>query len=270
MCRCPAARSNGAPASSGGGDSARIVSALFRFDQMASRTFVNGATTLVDTQGRALPVTIGNVAAAATFDILLATGLRFVANASNTVYHSGTQSASFIEALFTDLFATYGVDASWDMRVRYHATVVTMPTAMTTGALTLGIRGLGGTPSNGAARMRGILRQATGAGPSQIMAHQTDTSGGQSYVLPTAPSLPDTFGFQHEQGAMRAHSGRWAGDFDSTPMVFDVGDQPATSANTSGYRDTRNILALAFGTGNTLSNVQVTIDQMRIDWRAAA
>lgn len=270
MCRCPSARSNGAPASSSSGDSARIVSALFRFDQMASRTFANGATTLVDTQGRALPVTIGNIAAAATFDVLLGTGLRFVANASNTVYHSGTQSASFIEALYSDLYATYGVDASWDIKVRYHASVITMPTAMVTGALTLGVRGVLGSPSNAAARMRGILRQATGAGPTQVMQHQTDASGGQTYTLPTAPSLPDTFGFQHEQGAMRAFAGRWGGDFDSTPMLFDVGDQPATSANTSGYRDSSNILALAFGTGNALANVVVTIDQLRIDWREAS
>lgn len=249
---------------------ARVSSALFRFDQMATVAFVNGATTLVDTQGRALPVTIGNVGAAATFGILSGTGLQFVANATNSVYNSATQTAAFIEALFSDIYATFDVDASHDVMVRYHVTLQTMPTGMVTGALTLGIRGITGSPSNATARFRGILRMATGAGPTQIMAHATDGSGGQAYVLPTVPSLPNVYGFQHEQAGTRAFAGRWATDFDDSPMLFDVGDQPATSANTSGYRDSSNILALAFGTGNALANVQVTIDQMRIDWRAAS
>lgn len=267
-CKGPGQWDDGVPAGQSASSSARIVSALFRFDQMATVALADGPTTLVDTNGIALPVTVGNVGAAATFRILNGTGLEFVANATNSQYNSNAQTASFIEALYPDLYATYGVDASYDMRVRIHTTVRTFPTNNVTGGLTLGVRGVTGSPSNSTNRYRGILTfRQNGV---QTMVHATDGTGGQNYVLPTVPSLPDVYGIQHEQAAMRAHAGRWGGSFDDTPMLFDVGDQPATSPNTGGYRDSGNILALGFGTGNALADVRVTIDQLRIDWRAAA
>jgi hypothetical protein len=240
------------------------VSVEYDFADQGTVVLANGPQLITDTTGRTISVTVGNVAAAATFRFLAGTGLQFVANATSSVYTSAAQTASFLEWAFSTMYSTYGVDSTWDMLVRLHVTVQTFPTPNVTGGLTLAVRGVAGTPSNSAARLRGIIR--SNQVNTQVMRHGTDGSGGQNYGFPGA--VPTVYGIRHEQGAMAAFGGTFATDFDSSSMDQDVGDQPATSANTSGYRDRGNILALAFGTGNVNADVQVTIERMRIDWRA--
>jgi len=264
-CCCPTPLSNGTPAGSSTGGTSRIVSVEYDFADQGTIVLADGPQLIVDTDGNAISVTVGNVAAAATYRFLQGTGLQFIANASNTVYNSATQSASFLEWTFANLFATYGIDSTYDILARIYLTTQTFTQNQVTGFLTLALRGVTGSPSNAANRQRGILRgQAVGA---QIMAHSTDSSGGQNYVI-TALGPPNVYGIRHEQGAMAAFAGTWGGSFDDTQCTLDVGDQPATSPNTSGYRDTTMVLGLGFGTGGVTATMQVTVERMRLDFRA--
>lgn len=263
---CCISNINGLP-SGGSSPSASIITSEFRFDQQGTIVLANGAQNITDTSGRTLATTIANVGAAATYRFLSGTGLQFVANATNSQYTSGALTASSLEMSVQDIYNLYGVDASWDMYVRIRATVLTFPTNNVTNGLVLAIRGAAASPSNSAARMRGI-QTGLHAGV-RVLDTINDATAGSSYTNAPA-STADTFGLLSVPGDIDCLAGVWAGSFPTTQMAAEVTALTGANTNTSGFRNGLNFLGIAFATGNANADMQVTIERMRFDFRAAS
>lgn len=244
----------------------RAVSTEIRFDQQGTVVLANGAQNVTDTAGRTIPSTIANVGAAATYRFLSGTGLQFVANATNSQYNTGALTASSIEFLLGDIFTALGVDSSWDMYARIRATVTTFPTNNVTTGLTLAIRGAAGSPSNSGVRMRGVIRgQHVGA---QVVDTINDATAGSNYTNAPA-NTSDTFGLMSSVGAIDCLVGVWGGSWATTPLTAEVTALPASNTNTTGFRNgSFNFLGIAFGTGNANADMQVTVERLRLDFRA--
>lgn len=234
----------------------------FDFSAMGNVVLANGPRNFTDTLGRVLAGTIINVGAAATAALQAAVGLAMVANATNSAYNSATQTAFAVEFSLDAIYTLYGLDAQKDWIFEVYCSALQFTTAnVAPNGFNLGIRGVGGTPSNSAARYRGI-RRGNLAG-AQATSSVSDNAAGSAYT--TAPaSTSNVFALVSKGGAVTSLAGVWGGSWSTTLQTMENNSLTATSTTNSGFKDRNNILAIAFPTGNTAADMAVTVQRLRI------
>jgi hypothetical protein len=232
------------------------------FSGMANVTLGNGARSFTCTNGVVLAGTIINAGAAATLDVLNATGLRFNANATNSQYTSAAQTASAWELPIDTLYTAFGIDETLDLIVQAYYSTLTIPTAQAAPAgIGIGIRGAGTVPSNSIARFRGIKRSNSGG--TQIISSTGDATGDSAYT--TAPAgTTNVLGFKNNGAALTMMAGTWGGGWamGTTPMICEANSRTAVSTTNSGFKDRNNIFAFYFATGNTGADTVVVLQRM--------
>lgn len=263
-CGPAVAQIDGVPASGGGGDVFVLpdIVAEFDFSNMGTGDFVNGARTFTDTDGNVLAANVINIGAAATFRLQAGAGngMQFAANATNSAYNSGAQTASAVEFSLSDIYTLYSVDASLIWIFEVYCSVLTFPTPnVSPGGFCIGLRGVAGTPSNSANRFRAFRRGNLGG--TQATSSISDATAGSAYT--TAPAATsNTYALVSTGGGVSAMAGTWGGTWQTTPLIMENNTLIATSTTNNGFKDRNNMLAIAFPTGNAAADMVVTVERL--------
>lgn len=229
---------------------------------MGTVAFANGAQVLTDTNGETVTAQVGVVAAAASFGLQAGSGMVFTANATNSVFHSGSQTASHIYVPMSEIFATYDVDTRLTYIFSVYFSTITIPTAQVgagAGAQT-GLWGLVNVPSSGTspARTRGARR--TNVGGVQIVRSNIDAGEGSTYTGETPNTLSLSVGY----GSMSIGGGTWAGAWSTTSLDLEIAAPVVSSNNPSTFKDRSNRWYIAFGTGQISADMAITVQRAQL------
>lgn len=262
MCRCYTNLDDGVPSTDAGGESV-LASVEFDLADQGDVTLANGAQLLVSTDDVTVPFVVGGSAAAATWALQQGIGLRMVANATNGQFDSAAQTAPHLYVLASTLWTIFDIDASADVLVRAYASALQFTTPnVAPGGLSVGVWGVGGSPSGSSNRFRG-MRRGNLAG-TQGVSNIADAAAGTAIA-----STSNVIGILNAPAAVQSLHAAFDTDFDTTHMD-ELAAQDAASNNSQAFRSSGMRYAVGFASRNANADMAVTLRRLRFDFRRAA